>query len=112
MSDASGPSVKPRTLPSERVPVELTVPHISKSKRKFRLRSLTIKRILAIILLCTTVAPAALMSLNMLIETVGGRNYTAAELRAWLEDIGYRDVRAVCFEGTGANGVVIGYKPK
>ena len=55
-------------------------------------------------------APAALMSL--LIETVGGRNYTAAELRAWLEDIGYRDVRVVCFEAAGANGVVIGYKPK
>lgn len=34
-----------------------------------------------------------LMSLNMLIETVGGRNYTAAELRSWLEDIGYGDVR-------------------
>jgi hypothetical protein len=57
-------------------------------------------------------APAALMSLNMLIETVGGRNYTAAELRAWLEDIGYRDVRVVCFEAAGANGAVIGYKPK
>ena len=40
-------------------------------------------------------APAALMSLNMLIETVGGRNYTAAELQAWLEDIGYRDVRVL-----------------
>lgn len=57
-------------------------------------------------------APAALMSLNMLIETVGGRNYTAAELRAWLEDIEYRDVRVVWFEAAGANGAVIGYKPK
>jgi len=50
------------------------------------------KRILAITRLCTTVAPAALISLNMLIETVGGRNYTAAELRAWLQDIGSRGV--------------------
>ena len=57
-------------------------------------------------------APAALMSLNMLIETVGGRNYTAAELRAWLEDIGYCDVRTVWFEAAGANGAVIGHKPK
>jgi SAM-dependent methyltransferase len=57
-------------------------------------------------------APAALMSLNMLIETVGGRNYTSAEYRAWLEDIGFREVRVVCFEAAGANGVVIGYKPR
>jgi 3-hydroxy-5-methyl-1-naphthoate 3-O-methyltransferase len=57
-------------------------------------------------------APAALMSLNMLIETVGGRNYTAAEYRAWLEDVGYHNVRMVPFEAAGANGAVIGYKPK
>src|SRR5204862_3334430 len=57
-------------------------------------------------------APAALMSLNMLIETVGGRNYTPAELRAWLEDIGFRNVRVVSFEGAGANGAVVGYKAK
>ena len=57
-------------------------------------------------------APAALMSLNMLIETVGGRNYTANEVRVWLEDIGYRDVHVVWFEAAGANGAVIGYKPK
>jgi 3-hydroxy-5-methyl-1-naphthoate 3-O-methyltransferase len=55
-------------------------------------------------------APAALMSLNMLIETVGGRNYTAAELRSWLQDVGYRDTRVVQFEAAGANGAVIGYK--
>jgi 3-hydroxy-5-methyl-1-naphthoate 3-O-methyltransferase len=57
-------------------------------------------------------APAALMSLNMLIETVGGRNYTPAEYRAWLEDIGFREVRVVWFEAAGANGAVIGYKPR
>ena len=57
-------------------------------------------------------APAALMSLNMLIETVGGRNYTAAELRSWLQDIGYRNIQVVSFEAAGANGVVIGEKPK
>jgi 3-hydroxy-5-methyl-1-naphthoate 3-O-methyltransferase len=57
-------------------------------------------------------APAALMSLNMLIETVGGRNYTAAELRGWLEATGYRNVQVVWFEAAGANGAVIGYKPK
>jgi len=57
-------------------------------------------------------APAALMSLNMLIETVDGRNYTAAELSGWLENIGYNNIRVVWFEAAGANGAVIGYKPK
>jgi 3-hydroxy-5-methyl-1-naphthoate 3-O-methyltransferase len=55
-------------------------------------------------------APAALMSLNMLIETVSGRNYTAAELRGWLQDIGYTNVRVIPFEAAGANGVIIGEK--
>ncbi len=57
-------------------------------------------------------APAALMSLNMLVETVGGRNYTPAEYSAWLNEVGFHDVRVVWFEAAGANGAVIGYKPK
>jgi 3-hydroxy-5-methyl-1-naphthoate 3-O-methyltransferase len=56
--------------------------------------------------------PAALMSLNMLVETVGGRNYTPAEYRSWLEEIGFRDVQVVWFEAAGANGAVVGYKPR
>jgi len=55
-------------------------------------------------------APAALMSLNMLIETEG-RNYTPAEYTAWLEEIGFRDMRTVWFDAPGANGAVLGYKP-
>lgn len=55
-------------------------------------------------------APAALMSLNMLIETEG-RNYTAAEYGACLTELGFREVRTVWFEAAGANGVVIGRKP-
>jgi 3-hydroxy-5-methyl-1-naphthoate 3-O-methyltransferase len=54
--------------------------------------------------------PAALMSLNMLIETTEGRNYTPAEYGAWLDEIGFRDIRTVWFEAPGANGVVIGYR--
>lgn len=54
---------------------------------------------------------AALMSLNMLIETEGGRNYTSAEYSTWLDDAGFSDIRTVHFEAAGANGVVIGYKP-
>jgi predicted O-methyltransferase YrrM len=55
-------------------------------------------------------APAALMSLNMLIETEG-RNYTAAEYASWLADIGFGDVQVVSFEAPGANGAVLGHKP-
>lgn len=56
-------------------------------------------------------APAALMSLNMLIETAGGRNYTAGEYSAWLRDIGFRKMRTVRFAAPGADGAVIAYKP-
>jgi SAM-dependent methyltransferase len=55
--------------------------------------------------------PAALMSLNMLIETEGGRNYTAGEYSAWLDEVGFRDIRTVRFEAAGANGVVLARKP-
>jgi len=53
--------------------------------------------------------PAALMSLNMLVETEG-RNYTPAEYGAWLSDLGFQDIRTVWFEAAGANGAVIGRK--
>lgn len=55
-------------------------------------------------------APAALMSLNMLVETVG-RNYTAAEYEQWLLATGFVDVRTVSFEAPGANGAVLARKP-
>ncbi|WP_433379854.1 methyltransferase [Actinoplanes sp. CA-142083] len=53
---------------------------------------------------------AALMSLNMLVETEG-RNYTPAEYSAWLSELGFQDIRTVWFEAAGANGAVIGRKP-
>ncbi len=53
--------------------------------------------------------PAALMSLNMLIETEG-RNYTPAEYTSWLEELGFRGIETVWFEAAGTNGAVIGYK--
>lgn len=55
-------------------------------------------------------APAALMSLNMLIETEG-RNYTPSEYAGWMEDAGFRDVETVWFDAPGANGAVVGRKP-
>jgi hypothetical protein len=54
--------------------------------------------------------PAALMSLNMLVETEG-RNYTPAEYGAWLGGLGFHDVCTVWFDAPGANGAVIGRKP-
>jgi predicted O-methyltransferase YrrM len=54
-------------------------------------------------------APAALMSLNMLIETEG-RNYTAAEYAGWLAEAGFVDIDVVRFDAPGANGAVIGHK--
>ena len=54
-------------------------------------------------------APAALMSLNMLIETEG-RNYTPAEYAALLDEVGFRDARTVWFEAAGANGAVVAHK--
>jgi SAM-dependent methyltransferase len=55
-------------------------------------------------------AAAALMSLNMLVETVG-RNYTAEEYAEWLRAAGFVDVRTVSFEAPGANGAVLARKP-
>ncbi len=55
-------------------------------------------------------ASAALMSLNMLIETEG-RNYTPSEYSRWLQDIGFQEVRTVWFEAPGANGAVVARKP-
>jgi acyl-coenzyme A synthetase/AMP-(fatty) acid ligase/acyl carrier protein len=52
---------------------------------------------------------AALMSMNMLVGTLG-RNYTAAEYAGWLRDAGCDRVRTVRFDAPGANGVVIGEK--
>ena len=55
-------------------------------------------------------APAALMSLNMLVETEG-RNYTPAEYAVWLEEAGFRQIETIWFDAPAANGAVIGRKP-
>ncbi|MCY1139186.1 methyltransferase [Actinoplanes sp. Pm04-4] len=56
-------------------------------------------------------APAALMGMNMLVETVGGRNYSDAEYAGWLAAAGFTDIRTVRFDAPGANGAVVGVKP-
>lgn len=52
---------------------------------------------------------AALMSLNMLIET-WGRNYTGAEYGSWLKKAGFTRIETVQFDAPAVNGAVIGYK--
>lgn len=54
---------------------------------------------------------AALMGMNMLVETEGGKNYSGAEYRAWLTDIGFTDARVLLFDAPGANGAVVARKP-
>ncbi|WP_428963484.1 methyltransferase [Micromonospora fluostatini] len=56
-------------------------------------------------------ASAALMGLNMLVETEGGRNYSGAEYGAWLTDAGFTDVRTIAFDAPGANGAVVARRP-
>jgi SAM-dependent methyltransferase len=53
---------------------------------------------------------AALMDINMLIETEGGRNYTAAEYGEWLRETGFTDIKVIEFAAPGATGVVMGTK--
>ncbi len=54
--------------------------------------------------------PAALMSLNMLIETEG-QNYTWSEYTQWLKDTGFKNIQRIHIESPGANGLLIGHKP-
>lgn len=54
---------------------------------------------------------AALMSLNMLIETKSGQNYTWSEYTGWLTDVGFVDIRRVELSSPASNCVLIGRKP-
>lgn len=49
-----------------------------------------------------------LMSLNMLIETHGGFDYTGADCRVWMKQVGFR--RTQVERLAGPDGMVIGYK--
>jgi SAM-dependent methyltransferase len=49
-----------------------------------------------------------MMSLNMLIETSGGFDYTGADCRGWLTDAGFRDVRTE--QLLGPHSMTIGVK--
>jgi SAM-dependent methyltransferase len=49
-----------------------------------------------------------LMSLNMLIETPAGFDYTGADCRGWLEDVGFRETRVEHL--IGPDSMVVGFK--
>jgi O-methyltransferase domain len=49
-----------------------------------------------------------LMSLNMLIETPGGFDYTGAECQAWMREVGFTETRLEPL--TGPDSMVIGIK--
>lgn len=50
-----------------------------------------------------------LMSLNMLIETLGGFDYTGADCQAWMRDAGLVSTRVEPL--LGPDSMVIGLKP-
>ena len=49
-----------------------------------------------------------LMSLNMLIETPGGFDYTGADCQAWMREVGFRSTRVE--QLVGPDSMVIGVK--
>jgi hypothetical protein len=48
------------------------------------------------------------MSLNMLIETHGGFDFTGADCRTWMKDVGFRRTRVERL--AGPDGMVMGFK--
>ncbi|MER5775381.1 methyltransferase [Streptomyces sp. NPDC002039] len=55
-------------------------------------------------------APAALMGLNMLIETRAGHNYTHAEYTGWLTEAGFTGITTIPLEAAGANAAIVAHK--
>jgi hypothetical protein len=49
--------------------------------------------------------PPELMSLNMLIETPGGADYTAAECAEWMGEAGFKTTRAEHLAGPESMGI-------
>ncbi|MER6254186.1 methyltransferase [Streptomyces sp. NPDC001584] len=50
---------------------------------------------------------AALMGVNMLVETAAGRNYAEDEYLGWLHEAGFADTEILRFDAAGANGVIV-----
>jgi 3-hydroxy-5-methyl-1-naphthoate 3-O-methyltransferase len=52
--------------------------------------------------------PSALMSLNMMVETSGGRNFSFAEISEMLTEVGFKNIEKKSLAGPAE--IVIGYK--
>jgi precorrin-6B methylase 2 len=55
-------------------------------------------------------AEAALMGMNMLVETEAGKNYSETEYATWLTEVGFTEVSTLPLAAAGANGAVIAVK--
>jgi len=49
---------------------------------------------------------AALMGMNMLVESVGGKNYSGAEYTTWLSEEGFTSIQITPLDTAGANAVI------
>jgi hypothetical protein len=58
----------------------------------------------------TRPADGAIFAVNMLVNTAGGSTYTFAEIRQWLEEAGFVNVRLVQ-SGEHMDALVEAYKP-
>ncbi|WP_237773601.1 MULTISPECIES: acetylserotonin O-methyltransferase [Streptomyces] len=56
-------------------------------------------------------APAALMGLNMLVETRAGHNWTYAEYADWLTAAGFGPMTVLPLDAAGANAALVARKP-
>lgn len=56
-------------------------------------------------------ARAALVGMNMVVETLGGRNYSAGEYKSWLTDTGFVDIELVACESVTTNGILVATRP-
>ncbi|MFD3441117.1 methyltransferase [Streptomyces sp. NPDC058685] len=54
--------------------------------------------------------PAAMMGLNMLVETRAGHNYTYGEYARWLADAGFTDTTVLPLDAAGANAAIVARK--
>ncbi|MFI5783783.1 methyltransferase [Nocardia sp. NPDC051570] len=56
-------------------------------------------------------ARAALVGVNMLVETEGGRNYSGEEYTRWLTGTGFVKVERILCESVTTNSIILAYKP-
>ncbi|WP_433664630.1 methyltransferase [Nocardia sp. CA-128927] len=56
-------------------------------------------------------ARAALVGINMLVETEGGKNYSGGEYTAWLAATGFDDIATIPCQSVTTNSIIVASKP-